>query len=67
LLWIGLIVTHCQHHNQSTIKQLDLSRFQQLVLKHWHRGIQLLAQDWEEAESDYERFLQILTNHCPSR
>jgi S-DNA-T family DNA segregation ATPase FtsK/SpoIIIE len=65
LLWIGLIITHFQHYNQSTANpktiQLDLSAFQKLVLRHWHRGIQLLAQDWEDAESDYERFLQKLT------
>jgi len=63
LLWIGLIITHFQHYNSSSTNdnKLDLSIFQKLVLRHWHRGIQLLAQDWEAAESDYERFLQILT------
>jgi DNA polymerase III subunit epsilon len=65
LLWIGLIITHFKCYGKPTqidnAPKIDLSVFQELVHKHWHRGIKRLDDDWKAAKSDYERFIQLLT------
>ncbi len=66
LLWIGFIITHFKCYGKPTqidkaTHQIDLSAFQELVHRHWHRGIKRLDDDWKEAKSDYERFILLLT------
>ncbi len=69
LLWIGFIITHFKRYGKPTqidkATQIDLSAFQELVHRHWHRGIKLLDDDWKEAKSDYEQFIQLLTTRRP--
>ena len=70
LLWIGFIITHFKCYGKPTqidkaTHQIDLSAFQELVHRHWHRGIKLLDDDWKEAKSDYEQFIQLLTTRRP--
>jgi S-DNA-T family DNA segregation ATPase FtsK/SpoIIIE len=56
--WVGLIVTHAQSHDEGTIEGMDL--FRAAVRKHWHRGVHLLQQDWNDADGSYDKFLETL-------
>lgn len=57
-LWVGLLFTHLRRANPRA--ELTLATLQDLVKRHWSRGITLLMEDWEEAEEDYNRFVDIL-------
>jgi len=57
-LWVGLLFTH--HRCIDPHVELTLATLQNLVKRHWSRGIALLMEDWEEAEEDYNRFVDIL-------
>ncbi|MGV8894456.1 MAG: helicase HerA domain-containing protein [Burkholderiaceae bacterium] len=57
-LWVGLLFTHLRRVNPRA--DLTLATLQDLVKRHWSRGITLLMADWEEAEEDYNRFIDIL-------
>lgn len=57
-LWIGLLVTHLRKTNPRA--ELTLSTLQDLVKRHWNRGIVLLMEDWNEAGEDYHKFIDIL-------
>ncbi|MDM8559992.1 DndE family protein [Candidatus Parabeggiatoa sp. HSG14] len=65
LLWIGLIITHFKLYNQEVERgkktEIDLVIFQELIRRHWHRGVILLNNDWKVAEHDYEKFIHILS------
>lgn len=56
--WVGLIVTHARMHGGDAIDSMDA--FRAAVRKHWHRGAQLLMQDWEEASGNFDKFLETL-------
>lgn len=56
--WVGLIVTHALCHSQDAIDSMDT--FRTAVRKHWHRGVHLLQQDWNDADGSYEKFLETL-------
>lgn len=56
--WVGLIVTHAQTYNQDAIDNMDA--FRAAIRKHWHRGVHLLLQDWNDAEGSYDKFLDTL-------
>lgn len=56
--WVGLIVTHARMHSGDVIDSMDA--FRSAVRKHWHRGVQLLMQDWEEASGNFDKFLETL-------
>lgn len=57
-VWVGLIVTHAKIHSGDTIDSMDA--FRSAVRKHWHRGTQLLMQDWEGASGNFDKFLETL-------
>lgn len=56
--WVGLIVTHARTHQGEAIDSMDA--FRSAVRKHWHRGAQLLIQDWDEALGNFDKFLETL-------
>ena len=56
--WVGLIVTHARVHGSDAIDSMDA--FRAAVRKHWHRGVKLLAQDWDESSGDFDKFLEML-------
>ncbi len=56
--WVGLIVTHAQTHSQDAINGMDA--FRAAIRKHWHRGVHLLQQDWNDADGSYDKFLDTL-------
>ncbi len=56
--WVGLIVTHANAHEKITIENMDA--FRAAVRKHWHRGVHLLQQDWNDADGNYDKFLETL-------
>ncbi len=56
--WVGLIVTHATVHKDDAIDSMDA--FRVAVRKHWHRGAQLLKQDWEESGGNFDKFLETL-------
>lgn len=56
--WVGLIVTHALAHGQDAIGGMDA--FRGAVRKHWHRGVHLLQQDWNDADGSYDKFLDTL-------
>ncbi len=49
--WISLLVQHAE------LKDASLSDLQDLVRRHWARGAELLEEDWQACEGDYDRFL----------
>jgi len=57
-LWVGLLFTHLRRTDPRA--ELTLSTLQDLVKRHWNRGITLLFEDWEEAGEDYNRFVDVL-------
>lgn len=57
-LWVGLLFTHLQKTDPRA--ELTLATLQDLVKRHWDRGITLLMEDWDEAGEDYHRFIEIL-------
>lgn len=56
--WVGLIVTHAKMHHGDEINSMDA--FRTAVRKHWHRGAELLKQDWEESSGNFDKFLETL-------
>lgn len=56
--WVGLIVTHAHMNNGDNVDSMDA--FRSAVRKHWHRGAQLLMQDWEESSGNFDKFLETL-------
>lgn len=57
-LWVGLLFTHTRTINPRA--ELNLATLQNVVKRHWHRGMELLMDDWREAGEDYHRFMEIL-------
>jgi hypothetical protein len=57
-LWVGMLITNIQKH--SIISDLTIATLQNAVRKHWHRGIMLLLEDWNEAGEDSQKFWEIL-------
>jgi hypothetical protein len=58
LLWLALLVENINQYQPT--KTITLELLQHTVRDHWHRGIFLLQNDWEEAESDYSKFVELL-------
>jgi len=50
-LWIAMII------ERANLEEPSLEAIQEQVRRHWHRGILLLAAEWEHCEEEYERFL----------
>ena len=57
-LWIGSLVTHLRKTDPRA--ELTLATLQDLIKRHWNRGIILLMEDWNEAGEDYHKFIDIL-------
>lgn len=57
-LWVTLLFTHLRVTDPRA--ELNLATLQDLVKRHWNRGIALLSEDWEEAGEDYNRFVDVL-------
>jgi DNA sulfur modification protein DndE len=57
-LWVGLLFTHLRRADPRA--ELTLPTLQDLVKRHWNRGIALLYEDWEEAGEDYNKFVDVL-------
>ena len=57
-LWVGLLFTHLRRIDSRA--ELTLATLQDVVKRHWSRGIMLLIEDWDESEEDYNRFIDIL-------
>jgi DNA sulfur modification protein DndE len=57
-LWVGLLFTHLRATDPRA--ELTLPTLQDIVKRHWSRGITLLSEDWEEAGEDYNRFVDVL-------
>lgn len=59
-IWIGLCITHSIKFSESPIKNMDGLR--DSIRRHWHRGVELLTEDWMASSEDYDRFLETLIN-----
>jgi S-DNA-T family DNA segregation ATPase FtsK/SpoIIIE len=57
-VWVGLIVTHAIANKGDAVDSMDA--FRAAVRKHWHRGAQLLMQDWSESDGNFDKFLETL-------
>lgn len=57
-LWVGLLFTHLKKTDPRA--ELTIATLQDLVRRHWNRGIALLMEDWDEAGEDYNRFVDVL-------
>ena len=50
--WVALVVEHAQRNGEITKKDV-----QSLVSAHWHRGINLLWEEWKGCGNDFDNFL----------
>ncbi|PTR09947.1 S-DNA-T family DNA segregation ATPase FtsK/SpoIIIE [Nitrosospira sp. Nsp5] len=57
-VWVGLVVTHSMTHGGDVVNSMDT--FRVAVRKHWHRGAQLLLEDWDGSSGNFEKFLETL-------
>lgn len=57
-VWVGLIVTHARRHGLGPVDSMET--FRAAVRQHWHRGANLLLQDWQGASGDFDKFLETL-------
>ena len=60
LLWVGLLATNFKIYSPKA--EFTIEHLQSLVRDHWHRGIGLLLEDWQEAEGRFEKFIEILVS-----
>jgi len=56
-LWIGLLGEVLRRRGE---ERFTLEALQKLVRDHWHRGVNLLMADKEEAADDFKRFIEVL-------
>jgi DNA sulfur modification protein DndE len=56
-LWVGLLITNIKMHMKPP--ELSIATLQQVVRRHWHRGIYLLLDDWNESGEDSRKFWEI--------
>jgi DNA sulfur modification protein DndE len=56
--WVSLITQHRREPMKS------LKEFQALIAGHWHRGIHMLWEDWQNQEEDFDRFLLLLATRA---
>ncbi|MGK5007204.1 DNA translocase FtsK [Janthinobacterium sp. LB2P70] len=57
-VWVGLLVTHAKAFNSEPVNSMEA--FRVVVRKHWHRGVHLLMEDWDDAGGNFDRFLETL-------
>jgi len=57
-LWVAVLTTNIRRYYPNG--ELTIASLQNAVKRHWHRGVQLLLDDWAAAEGDYNRFIEIL-------
>lgn len=58
-LWVGLLITNIKKQVQQP-EELTIATLQSSVRRHWHQGIMLLLDDWNEAGEEPRRFWEIL-------
>lgn len=56
-LWIALLGEQLRLYGHP---KFTLDALQQLVRDHWHRGVHLLAEDWQQANEDEAQFIDLL-------
>ena len=56
-LWIALLGEQLRLLDHP---QLTLEGLQQLVRDHWHRGVEILSQEWQEAGENEAEFITLL-------
>jgi S-DNA-T family DNA segregation ATPase FtsK/SpoIIIE len=59
-VWVGMIVTHADMHRCDAIDSMDA--FRAAVRGHWHRGANLLMEDWQANNEDFDQFLETMIN-----
>ena len=64
LLWISLITQNLAETNPK--KEVSIEMFQEAVRNHWHRGAELLSEDWIESGQNYTKFVDILVSRRAS-
>ena len=57
-LWVALFVSNLKKHFPNG--ELNIAALQNAAKRHWHRGVSLLLDDWNAAEGDYNKFIEIL-------
>lgn len=60
-IWVALLVEHGGHALSS------LRDVQELVKRHWHRGIELLMAEWEATDGNFNRFVLQLAERAGLR
>lgn len=60
-LWIALLGEQLRLYGQP---QFSLEALQQLVRNHWHRGVNLLEADWQQAGEDEAKFVDLLARRA---
>jgi DNA sulfur modification protein DndE len=59
--WVALIVEH------AVLDEVTKKDVQDLVRRHWYRGIHLLWEDWTECGEDFDRFVMQLATRAGAR
>lgn len=57
-IWMALLLEH------GGAKDVTTEQMQDLVARHWARGVLLLENDWVQAEEDFDRFVLLLAEQA---
>lgn len=57
-VWMAFLLEHAQSED------ITLEDVQELVSRHWSRGLNLLAEDWKSAGEDFDRFVLTLASQA---
>ena len=59
-VWVGLIATHICAYEGKNLDSMD--DFRLLIRQHWHRGTNMLMEDWKDCDENFDKFLNTLIN-----
>jgi S-DNA-T family DNA segregation ATPase FtsK/SpoIIIE len=57
-VWLGLLVTHARLYGGQPIETMEALRG--AIRSHWHRGAELLLDEWRQCNESYDQFVTTL-------
>jgi DNA segregation ATPase FtsK/SpoIIIE, S-DNA-T family len=57
-IWIGLLVEHARLYSSVKLDSMDALRSS--IRAHWHRGVNLLEEDWQNSNGNFDQFVTTL-------
>jgi DNA segregation ATPase FtsK/SpoIIIE, S-DNA-T family len=57
-VWLGLLVTHARLYGGQPVETMEALRA--AIRSHWHRGAELLLDEWRQCNENYDQFVTTL-------